>query len=131
MIDSVKISENAVVICNFLELTINDKRARKNPEYRIPFSNIPMIEYDPWGDEHQEGWLSVEKDVRASETLFHSDWNWLIIVINKFKEVWRKEGYESMSRETDKLAQNIYVDTLNIEYTYKACVEFINWHNKQ
>ena len=127
------IAKNAKVICNFLELTINDKRAKKDPEYRIPFSNIPMIDYEPWGDECSDGFLEIEKDVYASQTLFHKDWNWTIEVINKFREVWKEKGYESLSRETDKLAQNIgtALMTLNIEDTYKACLEFIHWHNKQ
>jgi hypothetical protein len=46
MIESITISENAVIICTFLELRIVDKRAKKNPEYIIPFSNIPRLEYD-------------------------------------------------------------------------------------
>jgi hypothetical protein len=132
MIDSKDIVGNAKDICTFLELSIvdkrADKRAKKNPTYHIPFSNIPCLEYDCYGDEDSQPWIEVETHIRASDTLFHKDWNWLIKVINKFKEVWAKEGYESKSRELDKLAQDIYVDTIDIEYTYNACMKFIVWH---
>lgn len=131
MIDHITISKNANLICTFLELSIVDKRAKKNPEYHIPFSNIPCLAWDRWADDDHDPWIEKDTEIRASDTLFHSDWNWLMVVVNKFKEVWRREGFESMSRETDKLAQNIYIDTLNIEYTYKAVVEFIKWYNQQ
>ena len=45
---------------------------------------------------------------------FHSDWNWLIEVVEKIEGL----NYE-------------FILTTNIENTYNACVTFINWHNKQ
>ena len=120
------IQENGKIICEFLRLSIRDRRAKSNPVYYIPFSNIPQLDYSYHGCDTG---IEMNTEILASDTLFHSDWNWLIKVVNKFKEVWREEGFESMSRETDKLAQNIYIDTLNIENTYEAVLEFIKWYN--
>lgn len=44
-----QIRENAKTICNFLELNIVDKRAKKNPTYHIPFSNIKELDYERGG----------------------------------------------------------------------------------
>ena len=128
MKNSRDIQENGKLICEFLKLSIRDRRAKSNPVYYIPFSNIPQLDYSYHGCDPG---IEMDTDVLASETLFHSDWNWIMKVVNKFKEVWSEEGFESMSRETDKLAQNIRIDTLNIENTYEAVLEFIKWYNKQ
>ena len=128
MINNKDIQENGKLICEFLKLSIRDKRAKSNPVYYIPFSTIMQLDYCPQGGDPS---IEQDTDIRASETLFHSDWTWTIELVNKFKEVWREEEFESMSRETDKLAQNIHIDTLNIENTYKAVVEFIKWYNTQ
>ena len=120
-----ELRENAKLMCNFLELSIVDKRAKKNPTYRIPFSNIPYVEYYYSYDYS----IEMETEIIATATKFHSDWNWIMEVVNKFKSVWEEEGFESMSRETDKLAQNISIDSRNIENTYRPLLEFIKWYN--
>jgi hypothetical protein len=57
----------------------------------------------------------------VEELKFHSDWNWLMQVINKIinlKEVFtqeRQEVYKSINP--------------NIDLTYKSVVEFIKWYN--
>jgi hypothetical protein len=105
MIDPKSITENARVICNFLELTINDKRAKKNPEYRIPFSNIPCLDYEPCGDECSDAFLEVDKDVYASETLFHKDWHWIMQVVDKIEQT--KVTHESIGETTISFDTNL------------------------
>jgi hypothetical protein len=139
MIDSIVISDNAVLICNFLELSIVDKRARKNPAYNIPFSNIPYIEYDAYGDEHQEGWIDVDTHVRASDTFFHSDWTWLMEVVDKIEahhpyqdvEIKGNRCFMGSSSALDDCFDDWFEADTKIEAVYIACIEFIKWYNKK
>ena len=54
-------------------------------------------------------------------------------VLDRFSEIWAKNKYESLSRDTDKLAQNIgkALSIRNIKKVNSAVVEFIKWYNKQ
>lgn len=53
---------------------------------------------------------------------FHSDWNWLMLVVKKCYEVEHNENeyYEAIYYA---------VADLDITKTYNACVEFIKWYN--
>jgi hypothetical protein len=126
MIESITISENAVIICTFLELSIVDKRAKKNPEYIIPFSNIPRLEYDCFDmNECSQPWIELETHVRASETLFHSDWNWLMPLV---KSCYIYSSDTEMEDVFDAGTNHeLYMN--EIEKVYEACVEFIQWYN--
>ena len=82
MIEEKDITENANTLCQFLELRINDKRAKIDPEYHIPFSNIPHLEWDRGPDP----WIEMDTDVYASHTLFHKDWHWIMQVVDKIEQ---------------------------------------------
>jgi hypothetical protein len=53
---------------------------------------------------------------------FHSDWNWLMEVVNKVLTV---------GDDTDKWDSVLNeLQTVNIDNVYTACVEFIKWYNE-
>lgn len=73
------------------------------------------------------------------ELKYHSDWNWLMAVIEKIEE---KCAFVLIGRMfceityTNPLNTNVHfekklVSGVRINATYNACVEFIKWYNKQ
>jgi hypothetical protein len=146
MINPKDITKNAVAICTFLELSIIDKRAKSNPKYSIPFSNITYIEHDPWGEDGygdlEDGWIETETSIKASDTLFHSDWNWVMKVVDKIETI-KGNGRHSFVVEIASTfcflyakpkAENFFVNQSSdtkIEAVYNACLKFIQWYNKK
>ena len=68
------------------------------------------------------------------ELKFHSDWNWLMEVVEKIESLgYRIEIAKHICRiylsnkETIIISEN----TPKIEAAYNACVEFIKWYNNQ
>ena len=70
---------------------------------------------------------------------FHSDWNWLMQVVEKIENL-SKEGETYMFSITKFSARVTYkgsrivdlpIDNTKIEAVYNACVEFIKWYNQQ
>ena len=68
------------------------------------------------------------------ELKFHSDWNWLMEVVEKIESLgYRIEIVKHICRiylsnkETIIISEN----TPKIEAVYNACVEFIKWYNNQ
>ena len=70
-----------------------------------------------------------------SELVYHSDWNWLMEVVEKIR------GIDQTAKEDFKIRLLHYqrnkktVFDLSIlegkEYVYNACIEFIKWYNEQ
>ena len=92
-----------------------------------------------------EGDSSYVKDLK-----FHSDWNWLMEVVEKIENIKIKDYSISTDITDDKTFINVWhygdggkwsilISNLNEEYkdfnkmqrTYKAVVKFINFYNKQ
>ena len=65
--------------------------------------------------------------VKENELCFHSDWNWLMEVVEKiFKDFYKLNPCPiGLKMEIEK--QLIAVDK---EKVYKSCVEFIKWYNE-
>ena len=55
---------------------------------------------------------------------FDTDWNWLMEVVEKIKQVGKEELKFSIDFE-------LAILTTNKETIYNACVEFIKWYNEQ
>ena len=71
---------------------------------------------------------------KKDELKFHSDWNWLMEVVEKIESLgYRIEIVKHICRiylsnkETIIISEN----TPKIEAVYNAVVEFIKWYNKQ
>ena len=71
---------------------------------------------------------------KKDELKFHSDWNWLMEVVEKIESLgYRIEIVKHICRiylsnkETIIISEN----TPKIEAVYNACVEFIKWYNEQ
>ncbi len=56
---------------------------------------------------------------------YHSDWNWLMEVVEKIKNI---VSLIEIPYTNELIAGLI---TVNKEAVYNACVEFIQWYNKQ
>jgi len=102
-------------------------------------SNSDFKEWCPtyWDDDLDSGGYLVS----PSNLLFHSDWNWLMEVVEKI---------ESIKIETYKVRVDIYFNCCQIypthwdelisiygnketklEIVYNACIEFIKWYSQQ
>ena len=65
---------------------------------------------------------------------FHSDWNWLMQVVEKIESLgYRVTIVRHICRIdlTEEIKLIISEDIKKIEAVYTACLEFIKWYNKQ
>lgn len=64
---------------------------------------------------------------------FHSDWNWLMEVVEKIESLdYRFAITEFLSEvSNEKLSIKSWKEKTKFENTYNACVEFIKWYNQQ
>ena len=153
MINNRDIQINGKTICDFLELRIVDKRAKKDPVYVIPFSTIRRLEY--FHSSHP--YIEIEDELRAGETLFHCNWTWIMKVKEKIEAVskenvileqcsittggciiqamkipflnHKEDRLLAVHRTGDTEAWEGYAET-DVEAFYKACLDYINWYNK-
>jgi hypothetical protein len=87
----------------------------------------------------------AEKFYNLSELKYHSDWNWLMNVQERILELYPNCTYHvsvdmksTMTNDRDYkiilrsyLLFNVEVSGKNhFDVLYKACVEFVDWHNK-
>ena len=83
-------------------------------------------------------WDSLEM-LLPDEFEYHSDWNWLMEVVEKIKplvfafDICKFGCIVVRFKENDKLPSISFNnrDVPQIESVYKACVEFIKWRNTQ
>jgi hypothetical protein len=74
--------------------------------------------------------------VRNEELLFHSDWNWLMEVVEKIESlkfsILIGKNTCVIEQTYGKIALNLGVSKgkTKIEAVYNACVEFIKWYNQ-
>ena len=134
MINNRDIQENGKLICEFMELRITDKRAKKNPVFHIPFSTIVDIEYEP-----DYSYIEKITDIRASDTLFHSNWEWIMPVVAKLKIASNEDSFldnlhvdlctEGMRLE-NQMDMTFKCDYISVENTYTYVVPFVKWYLK-
>lgn len=79
---------------------------------------------------------------KVEELKFHSDWNWLMEVVEKIESLGYKVnifGNTDLNKTCDHYT-SIYIPNektfgvrklSKIESVFNACVEFIEWHNQQ
>ena len=73
---------------------------------------------------------------------FHNDWNWIMLVAEKIEQTETKDGRTfTIDLHKDNVIINQYGKYNNeiivteggtrIENLYKACIEFVEWYNKE
>ena len=124
------IIENNKIIAEFLEWEFDDL----SETFETPF--LKLVEPQAFGDEQ------FSCKLQDFELEFHSDWNWLMKVVEKIESIEDcvyqvdilQEGCKILKRcclLIDKRVGKLESDTTKIKSVYLACVEFIKWYNKQ
>ena len=120
--------ENNKIIAEFMNFpkitNVRDSESGKYYDYWLP-NNFNLILEQEIQIESNNGWGLVHQDcVFVRDLIFHSDWNWLMEVVEKILNI---------CAENDDL-EKYAVITDNIPYiqqTYDECIKFINFYNKQ
>jgi hypothetical protein len=63
---------------------------------------------------------------------YHSDWNWLMEVVNKVNRTIGVKTIDECTKEewvVYGMVKSLYLGT-PIDYVYNACVQFVQWYNK-
>ena len=64
---------------------------------------------------------------------FHSDWNWLMEVVEKIESLNHKNNEEHFQLVSfiHHWLRRKHKELTKIEAVYNACIEFIKWYNEQ
>lgn len=85
----------------------------------------------------EEGFLidpETNYDVCIDSLQFHTDWNWLMQVVEKIEthgftfDI--KKNWSCITRKGERIVIRWEEDNNKIEAVYNACVEFIKWYNE-
>ena len=146
--------ENNKIIAEFMNFpkitNVRDSESGKYYDYWLP-NNFNLILEQEIQIESNNGWGLVHQDcVFVRDLIFHSDWNWLMEVVEKIESI--KDSYhgrfgvyissnsctiQSTNFRPDKPIPNPphYYDNIvlntKIESTYYSVLNFINFYNKQ
>lgn len=67
--------------------------------------------------------------VNKNDLKFHSDWNWLMQVVEKIESLEDNNHLMDCFKQSNKVCGlPIYT---KIDKVYNACIEFIKWYNEQ
>lgn len=119
-------TENNILIAEFAGLRkVNNVRNEDGKKYDFQLTDeFPLIIEQEIQVESNNGWGLVSQDYAFGvDLLFHSDWNWLMQVVDKAKAV-PEPNYELLDAIDDALI------CVEIDSVYNACVEFIKWYNE-
>lgn len=97
----------------------------ENNKLITEFMELPFITED--------GETNYIKDlihVPDYELSYHEDWNWLMEVVEKIKEVSKGNMFSNENMKRVELFKNINIFSKK-EEIYNSCVEFITWYNLQ
>ena len=113
--------EDNKIIAEFLDWEFDDL----SETFETPF--LKLVDPHAFGDEQ------FSCKLQDFELEFHSDWNWLMQVVEKIESLDYNITiqYKNCYIDIDK---DLQIDTFSkskIEAVYNACVEFIKWYNKQ
>ena len=122
--------ENNKLIAEFLDWEFDDL----SETFETPF--LKLVEPQAFGDEQ------FSCKLQDFELEFHTDWNWLMKVVEKIESIEDgiyqvdilQEGCNILKRCAlfiDKRVGKLESDTTKIESVYLACIEFIKWYNEQ
>mgnify|MGYP003590652808 CR=1 FL=1 len=136
--------ENNKIIAEFMNFpkitNVRDSESGKYYDYWLP-NNFNLILEQEIQIESNNGWGLVHQDcVFVRDLIFHSDWNWLMEVVEKIEKEFCSTNIHYYSQKqmysVEFLGFNIEYD--NSEYgddkmkiLYNSCVKFINFYNKR
>ena len=106
------IIENNKLIAEFLNWEFDDL----SETFETPF--LKLVDSHAFGDDQ------FSCKLQDFELEFHSDWNWLMQVVEKILNV-------SLEIDSMEMYYNITDSIPYIAKTYGECVEFIKWYNEQ
>ena len=106
------IIENNKLIAEFLNWEFDDL----SETFETPF--LKLVEPQAFGDEQ------FSCKLQDFELEFHSDWSWLMQVVEKILNV-------SLEIDSMEMYYNITDSIPYIAKTYGECVEFIKWYNEK
>ena len=125
------IIENNKIIAEFLDWEFDDL----SETFETPF--LKLVEPQTFGDEQ------FSCKLQDFELEFHSDWNWLMRVVEKIENlqdenncaIYNVQIEQSFTEIIDNhtsetIIYNIDADS-KIEAVYDSCIEFIKWYNEQ
>ena len=127
------IIENNKIIAEFLEWEFDDL----SETFETPF--LKLVEPQAFGDEQ------FSCKLQDFELEFHSDWNWLMKVVEKIHSmqsygVLINPNGTYIQDEDDKVICMTFkneevngeiISSSNIEATFNCCAEFVKWYNQQ
>ena len=127
------IIENNKIIAEFLEWEFDDL----SETFETPF--LKLVEPQAFGDEQ------FSCKLQDFELEFHSDWNWLMKVVEKIHSmqsygVLINPNGTYIQDEDDKVICMTFkneevngeiISSSNIEATFNCCAEFVKWYNEQ
>ena len=106
------IIENNKLIAEFLEWEFDDL----SETFETPF--LKLVDSHAFGDEQ------FSCKLQDFELEFHTDWNWLMKLVEKIlQKCAEMDELEKYWEITDVMP---YIDNV-----YSACVEFVKWYNEQ
>ena len=134
-------TENNILIAEFLGFRkvkgIRDENGRYY-DYQM-LSNLTLIKEQEIEIESEWGYGLVEQDYIFSEDLiFHSDWNWLMEVVEKIETINDNEFIVEISDcmcEITGFEDNPYFKITACggdkkDSVYNACLQFVSWYNE-
>lgn len=104
------------------------------------YTDLPGFHWD-YDKEDENGNVVNRLKFFPEDLKFHNDWNWLILVVEKIEETETKDGRTfTVDIHRDNVIINQYGKYNNeiivtergtrIENLYNACIEFVEWYNK-
>lgn len=116
-------------------------------EFKIPHSDKTRnSDFSEWCSTYGDidGMFSVGYLLAPSNLMYHSDWNWLMEVVEKIESIVLEEVNDTSFNVTIGATRYCVIQDNNggmlevigegktkIESTYKAVVQFIKWYNEQ
>ena len=110
------IIENNKIIAEFLDWEFDDL----SETFETPF--LKLIDPHAFGDDQ------FSCKLQAFELEFHTDWNWLMGVVEK---IYNTDIYHDtyIFYNSSMFSSGQIELTTKIEAVYNACIEFIKWYN--
>ena len=124
------IIENNKMIAEFLDWEFDGL----SETFETPF--LKLVDPQAFGDEQ------FSCKLQDFELEFHSDWNWLIKVVEKIENLQDENSCAIYNVRIEQCFVEIIINHISetivevdsnskIQAVYQACVEFIKWYNEQ